>query len=423
MAKLNTRIVLRHDKTANWEASEAGLLKEGEVGLEFAEGGKVKMKVGDGVKTWKELPYIGAEEAQVFQVNATLDHLDDITAIEETVGEAELHAGDMAIVKRVFGENKTSYTAYVHNGETWEAMDGNYKADNVYFDQDLQTTTPIGYITLTNGQAQVPAKGKNLNEVWQQIFVQAKDPEVDQPTATLSGTGLQYIEIGQSGNASITASLDSDGKYEFGQINNEGSIINNGSTGVTATGYHMTYGSQTFDTQTAQVASGVKTTRAEGIISGKVTYSDGNVPVNNVGEKRPGLKISGSTISAGTKTLFRWYIPMYSGFTYDKAVIANPAKITSEEVKGLSSITGATAYNKTVPTTAKAVKSWMQWFVAVPSEYGKNISGAKDSNNLTLTVSKANDVTINYNGTDVVYNVWYINNASAYDTKDITITW
>lgn len=61
MATLITRIVLRNDSTANWLANENVVLLKGEIGLEFPENGKVKMKVGDGVKTWAELDYFGGE--------------------------------------------------------------------------------------------------------------------------------------------------------------------------------------------------------------------------------------------------------------------------------------------------------------------------------------------------------------------------
>ena len=61
MAILNTKIVLRNDITANWEASNVVLLK-GEIGIEFLADGSAKMKVGDGVKKWAELDYVTSAE-------------------------------------------------------------------------------------------------------------------------------------------------------------------------------------------------------------------------------------------------------------------------------------------------------------------------------------------------------------------------
>nr|DAP41131.1 MAG TPA: hypothetical protein [Caudoviricetes sp.] len=57
-------------------------------------------------------------------------------------------------------------------------MDGNYNAENVYFDEDLMTTSAIGNITLSNGQATIPAVGKNLKEVFQTIFVKESNPTI-----------------------------------------------------------------------------------------------------------------------------------------------------------------------------------------------------------------------------------------------------
>jgi hypothetical protein len=65
MAELKTRIVLKNDSTANWEAVKAddsSILLKGEVGIEFnpsADGADVvtKFKIGDGIHKWEELSY------------------------------------------------------------------------------------------------------------------------------------------------------------------------------------------------------------------------------------------------------------------------------------------------------------------------------------------------------------------------------
>ena len=54
---LNTRITLKADTTANWDASTLVLLK-GEQAFEITESGAWKAKVGDGVNTFKDLSYI-----------------------------------------------------------------------------------------------------------------------------------------------------------------------------------------------------------------------------------------------------------------------------------------------------------------------------------------------------------------------------
>lgn len=62
MAQINTRIVLRNDSTLNWTANENVVLLKGEVGVEFLSNEKCKVKIGDGVKSWKDLEYFGGEQ-------------------------------------------------------------------------------------------------------------------------------------------------------------------------------------------------------------------------------------------------------------------------------------------------------------------------------------------------------------------------
>ena len=64
MATLKTRIALRNDSSANWQANSDVILLKGEIGIEFEESGKVKMKVGDGTTSWGELDYFGGESSE-----------------------------------------------------------------------------------------------------------------------------------------------------------------------------------------------------------------------------------------------------------------------------------------------------------------------------------------------------------------------
>ena len=61
MAQINTRIILRNDSTTNWLLNENIILLKGEVGIEFLSDSSCKIKIGDGVKSWKDLPYFGGE--------------------------------------------------------------------------------------------------------------------------------------------------------------------------------------------------------------------------------------------------------------------------------------------------------------------------------------------------------------------------
>lgn len=63
-----TRIILRNDSVANWIANNSAVLLRGEVGIEFSETNKPKIKIGDGVTTWKDLPYFGSSSS--FSIDA-----------------------------------------------------------------------------------------------------------------------------------------------------------------------------------------------------------------------------------------------------------------------------------------------------------------------------------------------------------------
>ena len=149
---LNTIVQLRSDETANWSDSSLVLTK-GELGLEYQADGTVKIKAGDGEKTFSELAYVGSDvkEGQVYQSEILTSSAtqDDMAVIEGMIPEGtELQNGDIAIVKRyITGESgPISYTSYVYDSSlnpTWAATDGNYSANNIFFSEDLMTTTSM----------------------------------------------------------------------------------------------------------------------------------------------------------------------------------------------------------------------------------------------------------------------------------------
>jgi hypothetical protein len=73
-------------------------------------------------------------------------------AISRIINGYKINKGDIVILKELIAEDYCQHISYVYNGTDWAAMDGNYNAENVYFDDDILVTTKIGTIqTLTNG--------------------------------------------------------------------------------------------------------------------------------------------------------------------------------------------------------------------------------------------------------------------------------
>lgn len=366
--------------------------------------------------------------------------------------------GDIAIVKDIIYGTKVQHTAYVYNGSNWAAMDGNYSAENVYFEDDLITTTAIGNVSLSGGQATINVKGKNLIDLFNTLYVKEdkKDLLVDEPTANVSGS-VTYYEVGSTGSKDVTLTLNSDGKYKYGYSKtpaepSEGDsvseVVNDESTGVvvnTAEGvttYSLTFDGKTITPKTTggnvfTLAPAARKDTATLSASGIVKHTQGAVPVSNLKVAYPTQRIAAGSKSDSTEE-FRWYIPFYQGFTTDANVIADHANITATQlttgllaptdgtIKSKTKIIESSAYSKTKITTATSGNAWRQYYLAYPKSWGYDMSAAKDGNGIDCTVLQATDVDITYgtgdNAVTITYAVYYINNAAAYDTKKISWT-
>ena len=239
MAKeLKTRIVLRNDSTANWTAQDPVLMK-GEIGFDMD---LLIFKVGDGVKKWSELTkqfksyedtiaevktlLAGLHTAVTYQAEVDLGANKE-AALEAVAGEAQ--QGDIGIVKERLADGKFQYTAYVHTGEGWAAMDGNYDAENVYFQKDLTITAAIGVQTIpSSGSKTLATTGKNVKQVFDMLCAQEKNPTTTQPSVTLNSENIGAKEVGT--NVAI--------KYNFST--NAGSYTYGPATGVTFSAYSVT---------------------------------------------------------------------------------------------------------------------------------------------------------------------------------------
>lgn len=284
---LKTTILLRNDTSANWEAKDP-ILKEGEAGVDLTTG---KIKIGNGTAKWTELKFVGGDAAQNFEV-VPQEGEDDVTAITRVVGTNEIHNGDTAIVKRTISGDKLSYTAYVYDG-AWKAMDGNYRADNVYFDDDITYTVAIGTLAKPSGSAKFTAKGKNVAQVLSTLMAQEANPSKTNPAVSFSTeSGFGTFEIGTKKNLAYTATLSA-GSYTYGPA-----------TGITAQTWEVTCtgvtGSKTTATGTFE---NVVAEAAAKTITAKANYNEGAVPVTNLGNSYPAGKITAGSASKVSKAL------------------------------------------------------------------------------------------------------------------------
>lgn len=393
MAQIKTRIALRNDSTANWEANSDVVLMKGEMGVEFTDAGETKMKLGDGQKKWSELDYFGGEtdvhQAQVYQADLA-EGEDDIAAITRVVGENALFEGDMAIVKSTIGEAVT-YTAYVYNDSKWQAMNGNYNANNVYFDKDLFTTTEIGYVTLQNGSAHIPTTGKNLTDTWEQIFVKEQNPTVTQPAVSFTQVTTGSFEVGTSVTPSYDAKMSA-GSYSYGPA-----------TGLTAKSWNVNLrkGNTSVQNKTTAKDKFTAIVLVDGdsyTINAEASYDDAAVPVTNKGTAYAAGQIKAGKVSKTSGTI-SCYRNTFYGTT------ANKDSLDSPTIRGLNKTNKALKAGDSVtvdlPTGAVRV------VFAYPATL-RDITSVKDINGLnaeivsafkkeTITVAGAgNDAGISY---------------------------
>lgn len=369
---INTRLKLLYKTHAEWEAIKNTFAPlRGEACFELFEDGSVKFKIGDGAKKLSELPYVGGEDVaatQVYEVIPTENqsHVDAITA---AVGENALVAGDIAIVKDVISGDKYQYTAYVYNGSAWVAMDGNYNAENVYFDKDLVTTSAVGNITLTNGQATIAATGKNLKQVFDTIFVKEKNPSVTQPSVSVSLAGAGAKEVGTKVTPSYTASFNA-GKYEFGPA-----------TGCSITSWSVT------DTNNAEPLNTAAGSFAEITVADDTNYkvtatgnfSEGVIPVTNVGNEYAAGKIAAGSKSATSSAITGYRNSFYGTLT-------EKGELTSDIIRSLSksnkALINGNTFDITIPVGA------MRVVFAYPATL-RDVTSVKDVNGLNAEISGA----------------------------------
>lgn len=401
MPTLNTRIQLRHDVKANWDNNSTVVLKAGEVGIETDTS---KMKVGDGVKTWDELKYAGGDAAQNFDVIPENEET-DVAAITRAVGAVELHVGDTAIVKRVISGDKTSYTAYVYDGE-WKAMDGNYRADNVYFDDDITYTVAIGTLAKPSGSAKFAAKGKNVEQVLSSLMAQEANPTKSNPAVSFSAQGgFGTFEIGTKKNLTYTAALSA-GSYTYGPA-----------TGITAQTWEVSCTGVTDSKSTATGSfDNIVAEATAKKITVKATYNEGAIPVTNLGNPYPAGKITAGSASKDSNTLVGVRHMFYGVLTEDTA-------LTSGVIRGLKHEAAA---KKTI-TTFGAGSGAKKVVIACPAGYNVTKVLMPSAMNADATASFVKQsATVNVEGaegyTAVAYNVWVYQPASIDSTETYAVT-
>ena len=355
MATLKTKIVLRNDTAENWLLNNPVLLA-GEMGVETDTG---LLKVGDGFATWTALDYINKFEntssathyegtAQPIEGTDPVEYETDAAVITRVLGETAAQLDDVFIIKRLIANEKYAYTAYVYNGSDWAAMDGNYNADNIYFDSDLLATANIGVIKInsTTGSATIPAEGKNLSSVLASILAERKNPTKTLPDVSVDFTNeVPHVEAGTTITPSYSASLSA-GKYSYGPA-----------TGISAQSWTVTDNRSTPETKTTNVGTFSPIIIGDQVndlstysITATATYNEGAIPVDNFGDPVPAQQIAAGSDSTTVTTKLTCYRNYFYG---SLATSSKEEPLTSDVIR--NNLTAAGEYSQATPADAPLV--------------------------------------------------------------------
>lgn len=410
---LSTQIILRNGTTTEWEASTK-ILKKGEVGIDTT---KNEIRIGDGTNTWKNLKIAGADQAAI---QALIDQAEDkvtvVQAGDGTIDEALAtiatpSQGDMAIVEQKFGDvakdegTRTSRTAYSYDGAKWCAMDGNYNAENVYFDSDLTYTAPIGVMTVpSSGAGKISAAGKNVKQVLDSILAEEKNPVTTQPSASVTLKGGGTVEVGTHRNILYSASLSA-GSYTYGPP-----------TGVVAGTVTASFDGQTKDGATGAFDN-IVATETPKTLSVSITHNEGAVPKTNLGNPYAEGKIAaGTKFATATQTLVGVRHMFYGPMTTD-------ADLNSENIRKLRHEAASKKTIDTFGAGAGAVKV----VVAVPASMNVTkvlMPSAMNADATANFVKQAGSVQVEgaEGFTAAAYNVWVYKPASIDSTEKYSVT-
>ena len=275
---LKTVIQVRRDTTANWELNKNVIPEAGEPCMDLDTG---IVKWGNGVDTYENLPESGSTSSHYEGVVQNTESDTDAISRVLTGLNVTPTKGDTFTCKKLISGDNYSYTAYVYNGTAWAAMDGNYNAENVYFDEDFTlagTYTSIGNVKLTEGT--LKAAGLSIKDLMTKILTQELDPTISNPSFSISAAGSVTKEVGDTYSMpTATATVSSTGSYSYGSATKdaEGNLTDVDSAD-TSTG--VTYAITVTNDRTSDSNSG------EGLVSSgtvKLTTSSDNFTEANAG--------------------------------------------------------------------------------------------------------------------------------------------
>lgn len=428
ITNLKTRISLRNDNISAWEntTNDPVVLRKGEVALGRLSGNLsdyYEMRIGVGGKKWTDLSgsnvmfkaenisdlsdYIqkNAPKAQFFEASSYSDLSTEnvphgsVAVVKETVvkGEGE---GATSVDFRTAYWFDASLTSETNTNGTWRQMDGNYKAENVYFTDNLRLTEQFGRYKAVNEGYTLSCKNMSLDAVLKDAYAETKQPTITQPA--VSFTLNKKDTTGEVGDTytlptKATFKFDNAGSYTYGP-KNTGVLVSADLSADTKTGMSniSRYGmvtNNTVEMTTTSITSAFTDSTEEYTYTAVYSYNAGVTPYNNIGGAatvEPISAVSEKPITAKFKAT--GYRMMFYGTKNaenmiqagSNGVFVDNYVMKSEEVRALgNSNNGKKTYSEsnawTIPAGTKQI------IFAIPASYGVN---GLTVNDVTKTTGK-----------------------------------
>lgn len=358
---------------------------------------------------------LGDTDTQVFQ--ATLeDGENDQDAINRVVADYLLAAGDIAIVKSLIADNKYQYTAYVYDVKTkaWAAMDGNYNATNIYFDNDLTITANIGVQEIdATGSKVLDTTGKNLKQVLDMILAKRKLPTKTMPSISVSSSECKSYEVGTTVNVNYTTTFNK-GSYSYGP-----------DTGIEPDTLSVTFNGETLNTNTGTFSAITVTDSTNERITAIANYSDGAIPVDNLGNViKDTSELNSCQIKSGNTTGYSNYLTGYRSAFYGSSL--TEFELNSANIRGLTA-------NKSTNNSYKMAIVEGAKFIVIAVPTGRKVTKIADENAFGTDIfSEFTKSTILVGGNDATadnigsnaknYNVYVYKPATGLSANNYAVT-
>lgn len=375
-------------------------------------------KIGDGKHVWADLPEVGNSSLVFEKTDVNVSDSDFLnTELPNAV------PGTFVIVTSTLvednpdteeNEEKTSQTAYVsktiqdeegNEVTVWVALDGNYSADTVYFEDDFMLAGDYDKVGNYKVNTTLSAKGKSLTDVMSSILTKELEGKITNPSCSITLNEADDYEVGTVITPTFTTTFNK-GSYSYGPSD----------TGVTATSYKATFNDEVVAGESGQFKDYmvVDGTNINAVLV--VDYSDGVLAKTNLGNDGTNKILAGSCSKDSSS--IRGYRNIFYGVrttddTLDSNVVRSLGGVVRSDITTTISIdsVGEDPNNIVVccPTNKSITKVEMpsSLYADVTSFFERidsvSVTGANGNEPMDYVVYKYKPASIATNSTFIIY--------------------